>query len=86
MYTVCSCPANKDLVQLLQKGVVWFLTQYSITLLINYTHIVTRRVAVILHAWVAAHLNTVVSPYEVDAPLVDDLILEENKTRKWRDI
>ena len=47
-------------------------------------HIVTRRVAVILHAWVAAHLNTVVSPYKVDAPLVDDLILEENKTRKWR--
>ena len=42
---------------------------------INY--IVARRVAT--GTCLAAHLNSVVSPYQVDAPLVDDLILEENK-------
>lgn len=42
---------------------------------INY--IVARRVAT--GTRLAAHLNSVISPYQVDAPLVDDLILEGNK-------
>ena len=60
---------------MLQLRVVWFSNKTYTSLPINYT--VARRVAT--GTWLAAHLNSVVSPYQMDAPLVDDLILEGNK-------